>query len=84
MGKKEQAQELLKLRIEETKEKYTLHRSIAILYFALGEIDKGFEWLNSAFDRREPGLRHLKIDQNFDSVRSDPRFIALLKKINLE
>jgi hypothetical protein len=42
-----------------------------------------FEWLDEAYKQRDRGLLWLKVDPLFDSLRSDPRFTALLKKIGL-
>ena len=59
------------------------HRSIALVYTALDEKDKAFEWLEKSYEHREESLCSLKIDHKFDSLRSDPRFDVLLKKIGL-
>ena len=58
--------------------------STAQLYFALGEIDQGFRCLEEAYEERSSGLTRLKIDPLYDSVRSNPRFKALLKRMGLE
>jgi serine/threonine-protein kinase len=55
---------------------------VASLYFALGDKDGGFEWLTKAFDRREVVLL-LKTDPLFDSIHSDPRFQALLRRLGV-
>jgi tetratricopeptide (TPR) repeat protein len=58
-------------------------RTIALIYFALGDKDRGFEWFTKAFDQRHPLVRSAKSDPVFDSVRSDPRFQALLARLKL-
>ncbi len=55
---------------------------VASLYFALGDKDRGFKWLTQAFDRREVVVL-LKTDPLFDSVHSDPRFQALLRRLGV-
>jgi hypothetical protein len=40
--------------------------------------------LERAVEERTPWLPELKMDPLWDNVRSDPRFIAVLKKIGLE
>ena len=53
--------------------------------FGLGEKDRLFEYLEKAYEAREPILiPTIKAAPFFDSVRSDPEFKALLKKIGLE
>jgi tetratricopeptide (TPR) repeat protein len=59
------------------------YRGIALVYAALGENDKAFEWLDKSFEHHEESLCSLKIDPKFDSIRSDPRFNKFLKKIKL-
>jgi TolB-like protein len=56
---------------------------IAEAYAWRGEKDKAFEWLERAYRQRDGGLTQLKTDPLFASLRSDPRFKAMLRKINL-
>jgi tetratricopeptide (TPR) repeat protein len=58
--------------------------SAAILLIALGENDRGFQFLEKAYDYRSRRMVFLKTSAYFDTVRKDPRFLALLKKIGLE
>jgi len=69
--------------VRSKKESISLY-TIATVYFALGEDDHGFEWLEKGYGKRSGWVCYLKIDPALDSVRSDPRFKALLKKMNLE
>ena len=56
----------------------------ACYYFVLGEDDKGFEFLEKAFVEKNASMLYIKADPFLDRVRTDPRFKALLKKMNLE
>ena len=56
---------------------------IAQVYAFRNETDKAFEWLDRAYARRDPSLMSTKIDPLLKSLHSDPRFTALLKKLNL-
>ncbi len=56
---------------------------VAEIHAWRGEKDRAFEWLERAYEVRDPGLSYLKFDQMLDKVRSDPRFTALLKRMNL-
>lgn len=56
---------------------------VACVYFALGDIDVGFEWLERSLDRPSLNYFRLKIDPLFDDVRDDPRFTAILERMNL-
>ena len=55
---------------------------IAADYAMLGETDKAFEWLDKAF-REGPNLMYLKVDDNFEPLRSEPRFQELVRRIGL-
>jgi serine/threonine-protein kinase len=56
---------------------------VALIFMALDDKEKAFEWLERAYKDRDLWLLFIKVDPLFDSLRSDPRFKALLKKINL-
>jgi eukaryotic-like serine/threonine-protein kinase len=64
--------------------KYQSPLKIALNYAFAGDDLKTLEWLEHAVDERTPWLPELKIDPMWDGVRSQPRFVALLKKIGLE
>ena len=50
----------------------------------LGEIDRAFEMLDEAYDRRSGELLELKSEPWFDPLRDDPRFDALLERMELD
>ena len=52
-------------------------------YLGLGEKDQVFAWLNQAYQEHANSLRFLKIDPAYDSVRNDPRFAELLRRVGL-
>jgi serine/threonine-protein kinase len=83
MGKIEEAQQVLDNLLERSKQVYVSPDIIAKFYFALGENDQGFKWLERAYEDRTR-LTDLRVSPAYDSVRSHPRFKALLKKMNLE
>jgi tetratricopeptide (TPR) repeat protein len=56
---------------------------VAEVYAFRHQSDKAFEWLDRACAMHDDGLVHTKVDPLLNSLRSDPRFAALLKKINL-
>lgn len=84
MGKKKEAQKILEDMIARTKHEYVSSYHIALLSFNLSENELGFDWLEKAYEEHEDWLLYLKVEPMLDSVRSDPRFTKLLKKIGLE
>jgi adenylate cyclase len=83
MGKREEARRLLKPVERGYEKEYIGPYNIALVKFAMGDNDSGFEWLQKAYEERDRGLFTLKIDYEFDKVRDDPRFLDLLEKIGL-
>jgi len=51
-------------------------------YAQRGEVDKTFAALQRGVQVNDPGLNTLRVDPLFDPVRNDPRFAALLKRLN--
>ncbi len=66
------------------KKRYVPEASIAWIYIGLGEKDLAFEWLDKAYEEHDQSLLWLKGDPTYDSIRVDPRFKELLRKIGLE
>jgi serine/threonine-protein kinase len=58
--------------------------NIATVYAGLGDYDRAFEWLDRAYQERDVQLVHVADNVCFYSLRSDPRFADLLKKMGLE
>jgi TolB-like protein/DNA-binding winged helix-turn-helix (wHTH) protein/Tfp pilus assembly protein PilF len=56
---------------------------LARLYARLGEKDLAFSALRTAVEQRDPLVIFLKIDGQYDSLRSDPRIDPLLRRIGL-
>jgi TolB-like protein/DNA-binding winged helix-turn-helix (wHTH) protein/tetratricopeptide (TPR) repeat protein len=57
--------------------------ALGLVYIALGDQERGFKWLSDAFDAREWSVPWTKVSPLFDGVRSDPRFIALVHRLNI-
>jgi tetratricopeptide (TPR) repeat protein len=68
---------------ELSKHGYVSSYDIAQIYARLGEKEKTLIWLEKAYDEHDSGLVSLGVDPLFDSVRSDARFHALLKRLRL-
>ncbi len=83
LGDKTEALEIVQNWETKKEERYIRPNYVAALYAALGEPEKALQLLE--WDSRE-GEQSLWIDfrrHSFDSIRNDPRFIALLAGMNL-
>lgn len=57
---------------------------IATVYAALGDKDQAFAQLERAYAQRSFFMGFLKVDPELDTLRSDPRFQDLLRRMNLQ
>jgi eukaryotic-like serine/threonine-protein kinase len=57
---------------------------VASLCALLGEKDQAFEFLNRAVEHREWAIIMLNVEPTFDSLRDDPRFAELVRRVGLQ
>jgi tetratricopeptide (TPR) repeat protein len=82
-GQRDSALKLLAQREQDATRQFVPPYSLAVDYARAGEKDKAFEWLERAYAERVGWLITMHVDPRFDPLRSDPRFVRLLKRINL-
>jgi len=68
---------------ERAKVRYVPAYALAQLYAAFGEKEKALDLLEISFNNRDTLMTFLKVEPKWDELRSDPRFIELLRKMNL-
>ena len=51
-------------------------------YGGVGDIDRAVEWFEKAFEERSPNMIYMKQGPPQDFARADPRFQALLRRMN--
>ena len=84
LGRTESARRLV-AEIEAASEKgWVPPSTLAAPLFALGETDRGFEWLQKAADARDQSLLLLRLDPAYAEARSDPRFERILSQVGLD
>jgi TolB-like protein/Flp pilus assembly protein TadD len=66
---------------EAAKYAYVSSVHFAVLHAKLGQNDQAFAWLEKAFEERQPWLGQLKVDPQFETLRSDRRFADLVRRI---
>ncbi len=81
MGERERALGILKQL--QTSTGYVSPGQLAILYAALDRREEAFASLMKAYAEHDLWLQELGVDPNYDSLRSDPRFDDLMRKIGL-
>src|SRR3954447_4476928 len=84
MGKTAEARAILKQFLEFSKRKYVSPDKIALMYASLGEKDEAFAWLDRAFENRSGFLAAFLVTPDYDTLRSDPRFDVLMRKMGFK
>jgi serine/threonine-protein kinase len=81
-GKRTEALKIISQLREPLKRRYVSSCLIAPIYAALGDPGRAFQWLEKAYQERDSQLAYLKVAPGFDSLRSDPRYQDLLRRMN--
>jgi len=81
-GDRAKAEQILQDLEELSKQRYVSPANRAAVYLGFGEKEKALDWLEKAYEDRDPIFWWIDGDQLYDSVRNEPRFQALVQKIN--
>jgi serine/threonine protein kinase/TolB-like protein/Tfp pilus assembly protein PilF len=82
LARRDQASKALDELREVSRLQYVSPYFVAVIYIALGEKDRAFEWLQKAYEERSESLVYLKVEPMLDPLRSDRRFQNLLRRMN--
>jgi len=83
MGKRAEAEKILRELQRQSKVTYVSAYMIAVIYSGLGQNDKAFEFLEKAYQERSPDIAYfLRADLRVDTLRQDPRFHDLLRRVD--
>ncbi|HSB10974.1 MAG TPA: tetratricopeptide repeat protein [Blastocatellia bacterium] len=83
-GARAKAEKLLDQLFELSRRQFVSCATIAVVYAGFEDrVDQTMEWLEKAYAERSGLLIWLKVWPMFDRLRSDPRFVRLLRRIGL-
>ncbi len=82
-GRRDEALKILDQLKRISKQRFVYAYGFAVVYAGLGEKDQAFQWLEKSYQDREPRITRIKVDPLMDSLRSDPRFADLERRIGL-
>lgn len=68
---------------EEAQHGYVSPYRVASIYARLEQKEEAFKWLQKAYAERDPYTVYVKIDPQFDALRSDERAMDLMRRIGL-
>jgi DNA-binding winged helix-turn-helix (wHTH) protein/TolB-like protein/Tfp pilus assembly protein PilF len=83
-GRRAEAQTALGEFLNSANERYVPPYNIALIYNALGESGKALDYLEKGFAEKDVRMVFLKVEPKWNNLRAEPRFAALLKKMNFE
>ena len=84
VGKVGQAREVLQQLEELSRQRYVSPYHMAYIHAGLGQQDTAIDWLERAYKERAGAVYGVKGSFLFATLRSHPRFAALLRKMHLD
>ena len=81
-GEHAKAEQSLQELANTAKQRYVSPALPATVYLGLGEKAKALDWMEKAFEDRDPSMWWINGDQLYDSVRKEPRFQAIMQKVD--
>jgi TolB-like protein/DNA-binding winged helix-turn-helix (wHTH) protein/Tfp pilus assembly protein PilF len=82
-GDKAAAERVLAELNRQSGQRYVNQYELAIIYAGLGQNERSFECLNTAFRERSDMLVYLNVDPRLESLRTDPRFGELVRLVGI-
>lgn len=82
-GRRREALQIVDALQRTAKQTYIDPWYIANVYVALGDKEAALTWLEKAYEQHSPAMDGLKVDPYYDPMRSDPRFMDLVRRVGL-
>jgi tetratricopeptide (TPR) repeat protein len=83
-GQKAKALQVIEQLQTSAKQRYVSPYHLAVIYTGLGAREQALDNLEKAADERYNWLVFIKVEPTFDSIRSEPRFVSLIRRIGLD
>ncbi len=83
-GRNDEARKILLELEERSKTRYVPSHSLAQIHAGLNERNAALDFLEKGFADRDANMVFLKIDSRWDDLRSEPRFVELMKRMNFK
>jgi DNA-binding winged helix-turn-helix (wHTH) protein len=83
-GKLSEARLVLNDLLKSSAETYVPPYNIALVYNAVGEPARALDYLEKGFSDRDVRMVFLKVESQWDQLRSQPRFVDLIKRMRIE
>jgi tetratricopeptide (TPR) repeat protein len=83
-GKLSEARGILNELLKSSTETYVPPYNIALAYNAVGEPERALDYLEKGFSEKDVRMVFLTVEPQWDNLRSEPRFLDLMKPMRLE
>ena len=83
-GRKREANKVLNELLQLQQQGYVTPMAFTYVYMGLGNKDQAFAWLEKSYQERSYNLAFIKVNPTLDPLRSDPRFVDLLRRTGLD
>jgi TolB-like protein/DNA-binding winged helix-turn-helix (wHTH) protein/Tfp pilus assembly protein PilF len=83
-GRKSDTRKIISELRERSRHHYVAPTVFAYAYLGLDDKDRALTYLEQAYEEEDAGLFYLKVGPLLDPLRSEPRFQALLRRVNLQ
>jgi TolB-like protein/DNA-binding winged helix-turn-helix (wHTH) protein/Flp pilus assembly protein TadD len=81
-GRKSETKKIISELKERSRHHYVFPSVFAYAYLGLGDKEQALTFLERAYEEQDPALFYLKVWPLLDPLRSEPRFQALLRRVN--
>jgi hypothetical protein len=81
-GNRAEALKFLAALKERSKTGFVSPYDVAMVYGGLGDKEQALTWLEKAYEERSWWMSWIQVDPSLDALRSEPRFQAIVKKMN--
>ena len=82
-GRHREARKMLGRLLELSRKQYVPADSVAQVYVGLGDKARALEWLEKAYEERSRTFSFLKVRPEWDSLREEPKFQELVRRMGL-
>jgi hypothetical protein len=83
LGRTDEARRIAAELERDARRRYVQPYTIALVYVSVGDRDAAFRWLDKAYEDRATQMVSLTTSRQWDPIRSDPRFQALVRRVGL-
>jgi TolB-like protein/Tfp pilus assembly protein PilF len=82
-GQIDEAEKIIRRLKRLAKKQYLEQGYLGQIFMGLGDKERAFEWLRTAYEERSPLMIYLNVEPIFDPLRADARFEKLLRQLKL-